>query len=214
MNAKDSGVGFDSTGLADFLEHIAAEERFEMDRMKRQFEAELQAVRAAARRESRRYHHETAEKTRIRLETERARKLSRARNDFRKRRWQILETWRQRARHLIEQRLRHNWNQAERQWAWCRYWLLQGEELKTAEDLRIELSADCFPATVDQARDFLEKRASVLSLVEGMEPGLMLHARARTIDGRLGAQVEPLLRAVDIELADWLHATRSPDSDT
>lgn len=207
---------FDSDQLPAFLQQIARDESRELEQLRADHERESRAARSEVRRTSRLLHHRMAEQARIRIESDYARKLSRARNEFRRRRWQVLEQLRERAGAAVLSRLLDRWREPASQRSWCRYWLDVCEGLDQHAAVEARVSSDLHSAVVEFVRHrVVDMHGDSRVFVDPeLDPGLVVIRGQLSLDGRLRTQLGPLLDEIERELARWVHGSGEADGES
>ncbi len=201
------GAEFRSAHVEQFLEHITRDLETELAKISREKQETIKTIRHEAFQRAIKFHRRMSVEARSRLNQDYERKLSRARNEFRRRRWQLFGELQQEARVLLEHELFSWWQEPEHQYAWCLHWL------KGAQDAGAES-----PVYIVAGRGALE------TVVAGLGPGgaklgldcnvkiddeasagLVIYWGDRVLDGTLEAQTGVLLEDIVKTLAGWIH---------
>ena len=198
---------FDQRQLAGFLDKIARDCDAELRAIAERRDAEIARISAAAHAESRRLFRQGAQQLRARLALQESRQLARLRSELRRRHWAILAESQQRAFEAVNERFRAAWQDPQRQWEWCRFWLRAALERAGAEPLRIALgrgAARQLAAKIDAETAGRAGDVTVLFEPEAM-PGIRIEWGDYVMDGGLDSQVEATADTVLERLSELLH---------
>ncbi len=181
---------FDPRQVALFLDRIARDRDIELREIAQQRDAEIARIRGDAHGESRRLFRQSAEQLRSRLALERNRYLARTRSDLRRQRWEVLAESQLRVLDAVSNRFRKAWEDPQRQWEWCRYWLQQALDRAGDKALRVSLGDDVSARTranIDQAIG--KHPAGASSIIDTRaDPGICIEWGDYVMDGRLASQ--------------------------
>jgi hypothetical protein len=194
--------------LSVFLDKIHGESDQQVSRIEAETEQQCTGLLRDAHQGGRRYFHEAADKARNGQELESQRQLSRVRARLRRERWQVLREIQADAMSGVEQALHASWQQPERQWAWCEYWLKRALAMAGDQALHVTLGQDGLPETGKRLKRLLKQHPAGgdFTLDADTQAGLLIEWGDELLDGRLLAQQPFLQDAIFHELTDWLHA--------
>lgn len=198
---------FDPQQVSLFLDKIAQDCDTELREIEANRDAEIARIRGDAHVESRRLFRHSAEQLRTRLALERSRYLARVHSDLRRQQWEVLVESQQRVLKAVSDRFRKAWENPDRQWEWCRYWLALALERAGDNALRIILGK----GALENVRAEVEKEtrahpagASVIIDTQA-DPGICIEWSDYLLDGRLASQNTAITDAVLSRLAELLH---------
>lgn len=197
----------DPDQVARFVARIAADRDAELAAVAQARDAEIARLRGAAHAESRRLLRLGAEQVRARLAQERGRHLARVRADLRRREWEILADAQQRVLDAVLERLADAWRDPDRQWEWCRFWLLAALERLAGETPRVTLGRGGLEPVRARLEGWLGERfaGAAVRLDEDVAPGIVIGWGDYLMDGRLASQRQAIGEAVLERLAALLH---------
>ncbi len=189
---------FDPRQVALFLDKIAQDRDTELREIEQQRDADIARIRADAHSESRRLFRQSAEQLRARLALEKSRHLARVRSDLRRQRWEVLAESQQRVLEAVSDRFRKAWEDPQRQWEWCRYWMQLALERAGDEALRVSLGARASASARAQIEQMIRKQpAGAASIIETQaDPGICIEWGDYVMDGRLASQSARITDAV------------------
>lgn len=197
---------FDPQQVSLFLDKIARDCDTELREIAANRDAGIARIRGDAHVESRRLFRHSAEQLRSRLALEQSRFLARVRSDLRRQQWEILVESQQRVLDAVTDRFRRAWEDPDRQWEWCRYWLALALERAGDNALRIILGKDA----LENVRARIEKEignhpagASVIIDTDA-DSGICIEWGDYLMDGRLTSQNTAITDAVLSRLSDLL----------
>lgn len=199
---------FDAQQVSLFLDKIARECETELRQIACQRDDEIARIRGDAHAESRRLFRHGAAALRARLALERDRYLARVRSELRRRRWDILSESQQRVLEAVAARFSRAWEDPERQWEWCRYWLELALERAGDDALAVTLgqgALDSVRARIE-ARIGAHRAGASVTVDPDAAPGISIEWDDYVMDGRLGSQSAAITDAVLARLSGLLHA--------
>ncbi len=198
---------FDPQQVSLFLDKIAQDYDAELRDIAANRDAGIARIRGDAYVESRRLFRYSAELLRTRLELERSRYLARVRSDLRRQRWEILVESQQRVLEAVSDRFFKAWEDPDRQWEWCRYWLAAALERAGDNALRIILGK----AALESMRAKIEQKicdhpADTSVIVDpDSDSGICIEWGDYLMDGRLTSQSAAITDAVLSRLSNLLY---------
>ncbi len=195
---KDLPANFDPQQVSLFLDKIERDRDNELDEIARQRDAEMTHILGDARRESRRVFRQSAAQLRTRLALEQSRDLARLRADLRRRQWEILVAQQQNLLEAVSNRLLGAWQDPDRQWQWCRFWLDAALERAGNHPLEITLgqgASNDLQARLDTAVRGHAAGAAI-RFDTSAEPGIRIEWGDYVMDGRLASQIASISDAV------------------
>ena len=199
-------VDFDPRQVSLFLDKIGQDCDNELLEITAKRDAEIAHIRGEAHIESRRLFRHSAELLRTRLALERSRYLARVRSDLRRQRWVILVESQQRVIKAVADRFREAWQDPDRQWKWCRYWLVMARERTGDNEIRVILGN----GGLESVRARIEKEltdypAGVSVIIDTQaDSGICIEWGDYVMDGRLASQNTAITDAVLSRLTDLL----------
>ena len=197
---------FDPQQVSLFLDKIAEDCESELRDIAVNRDAEIARIRREAHAESRRLFRHGAEQLRSRLALERSRYLARVRSDLRRQQWEILVESQQRVLDAVSDRFCKAWENPDRQWEWCRYWLALALERAGDNTLRIILGK----GVLENVRAGIENEVrdhpagASVTIDTHADPGICIEWGDYMMDGRLTSQNSAITDAVLSRLSDLL----------
>jgi hypothetical protein len=195
----------DEEAVAPFLERIRARTEQQISEIEQSLEDESARLRGAAWRRSRDLHRDQAQRARRNQQQERDRRLSRARSELRRRRWDLLRELQDEALWSIFETMRRNWRVPERQLAWCRHWLQLARQIAGATPIQLRLGGGASADTVEALQRALGESGGRVTVDEQLPAGILCEWSHLQLDGTLEAQRSQLEAQVFEELTHWLH---------
>lgn len=201
--------------VATFLGKIDQDRLAEFEAIRLECEREVERLRVEAFAESRRFHREHADAARRAQRLERDRRLSRARAELRRRRWQLLQETQARAMARVKQLVLERWAGSGHQQAWCEYWIRRALERSGTHDLVIRLGQ----GTQDGTRAHVERmcaqagREAQVAIDPQQPPGIVAEWDHVLLDGGLYVQCPGVEDTIFSELTTWQHAGDGAGSD-
>ena len=197
---------FDPQQVSLFLDKIAQDCDTELREIAANRDTEIARISEDAHFESRRLFRHSAEQLRTRLALERSRYLARVRSDLRRQQWEVLVESQQRVLEAVSDRFRKAWENPDRQWEWCRYWLALALERAGDNALRIILGK----GVLENVRAGIENEVrdhpagASVTIDTHADPGICIEWGDYMMDGRLTSQNSAITDAVLSRLSDLL----------
>jgi len=201
--------------VSTFLGKIDQDRHAELDAVREAAEQEIAGIIADAYSESRRFHRENADAARRTQALEHDRRLSRARAELRRQRWQLLHAMQTRAMVRVKELVLEQWLLPERQLEWCEYWLRRALQRSGSDDLVVTLGQGGLDAT----REHLQRIAAGagrrvdVRIDAGRPPGMVAEWDHVVLDGGLYVQCPGVEDMIFSELTNWLHAGEAAGGD-
>ena len=202
-----SPTDFDPQHVALFLDKIAQDCDAELHDIATNRDAEIARIRGEAYAESRQLFRHSAEQLRTRLALERSRYLARARSDLRRQQWEILVESQQRVLEAVSDRYFKSWEDPDRQWEWCRYWLMLALERAGDSVLRIILGKGALQSVCAKLKKEISDCPADSSVIidADSDPGICIEWGDYVLDGRLTSQSAAMTDAVLSRLSNLLY---------
>lgn len=206
MNAR-LPTDFDPQQVSLFLDKIAQDCDAELRDIATNRDAEIARIRGEAHAESRQLFRHSAEQLRTRLALERSRYLARARSDLRRQQWEILVESQQRVLEAVSDRYFQAWEDPDRQWEWCRYWLMLALERAGDSVLRIILGKGALESVSAKLEKEIRDCPADSSVIidANSDPGICIEWGDYVLDGRLTSQSAAMTDAVLSRLSNLLY---------
>lgn len=189
-----------------FLDKIARYRDQELQQINQQVHTEVSKIRQQAHTNARQLARHVISETRERERRERDRYLYKLRSELTRERWSILNRVRERVFRDVRTLFERAWDDQDRQYDWCRFWIDAARVMATPNDLRVVCGAGTTDATAEQFQQLISDYPGHVEwhVDAAGPPGLRVEWPDHHLDGTLDRQCETVVTAVLAQVAEML----------
>ncbi|MDH3636913.1 MAG: hypothetical protein OES09_00410 [Gammaproteobacteria bacterium] len=206
-------LDFDPKHVGTFLAKIDRDRDTTLAVIAKERDKAVAKILTQAHAEARRVFRHSATDARGRMEGQAARHLARVRSDLRRQRWTILVAAQERALGVIWEKFLAAWQDPDRQWHWCSYWLREAFSRVGDQPIQVICGSGTSPATVERLGAELAQHDGdgQLRVDDDAEPGIIVEWGDYILDGRLRSQCPAIAQEILCCLAHLLVDDRDED---